>query len=365
MDRKQTILNFYPTIFFLFIVFLIPLGTFFNQETISKSEKRKLASFPSLHPINSFPRSFEDFINDNFAFRDILTFHRNYIIFKFFDKSPITKVVLGQNGWLFYSDGNSIQDYRGLKELSQQQIANWHKTIMGKKKWFESQGIKYFFLVAPNKQTIYPEHFPVNMNKTGKNTCLEQVLNISPNSTIIDLRKPLLKAKNNDNPLYFKKNTHWNSKGAFEAYAYIMQRLGINPMARSSLRETPQSIRCDLSVMLGLENILTEKSAELEVSSPCSKEYEMTFLNKLKNDYKIRSIFAKECKTSSTRPVAIVFRDSFFTNLEPFVSEHFKLVVYVWHKYDKKLATVLINKVNPDIVIEERAERVVATSLLL
>jgi tetratricopeptide (TPR) repeat protein len=70
--------------------------------------------------------------------------------------------------------------------------------------------------------------------------------------------------------------------------------------------------------------------------------------------------FAKECSGSKLR--AIVIRDSMFTDVEPFFSENFNLILYLWPSirwkaYDNKFLTEYIEKVKPDVVIEERGER--------
>ena len=53
----------------------------------------------------------------------------------------------------------------------------------------------------------------------------------------------------------------------------------------------------------------------------------------------------------------LVFRDSFFEALEPYFSENFKEVIYLWKDYDQKNIEELLAVFKPDIVIEERGER--------
>src|SRR5690606_8627964 len=49
----------------------------------------------------------------------------------------------------------------------------------------------------------------------------------------------------------------------------------------------------------------------------------------------------------------LVFRDSFFSALRPYVSQHFHKVVYVWSGYEQKI----VEMVEPDIVLEANVER--------
>ena len=63
----------------------------------------------------------------------------------------------------------------------------------------------------------------------------------------------------------------------------------------------------------------------------------------------------KECPKATLN--AIVFSDSFITNLEPFFSENFGQILYLRKRYDQKNVEELLNSFRPDIVIEQRAER--------
>jgi hypothetical protein len=68
-----------------------------------------------------------------------------------------------------------------------------------------------------------------------------------------------------------------------------------------------------------------------------------------------RKPFMKGCKDARLR--ALVFRDSCFYAIEPFFSENFNQVVYLWQTYDQKTVERLIEYLHPHIVIEEIGER--------
>jgi hypothetical protein len=66
--------------------------------------------------------------------------------------------------------------------------------------------------------------------------------------------------------------------------------------------------------------------------------------------------FEKKCPGTKLR--AIVWRDSFLMLIEPFLSESFNQVIYVWQpNYDHHLMKQLVAEIQPDLVIEERIER--------
>ena len=60
-----------------------------------------------------------------------------------------------------------------------------------------------------------------------------------------------------------------------------------------------------------------------------------------------------ECD-SINLPRAVIFRDSFFSELQPFVSEHFRRAVFLWQpNFDGKI----VEREPCEIVIQEMAER--------
>jgi len=61
-------------------------------------------------------------------------------------------------------------------------------------------------------------------------------------------------------------------------------------------------------------------------------------------------------------PKAVIFRDSFGAAIQPFISEHFSRITWIWkHKIDLKL----IEEEQPDFVIVELVERYLGSLLYL
>ncbi|MFY9708086.1 MAG: hypothetical protein WAJ95_19390, partial [Desulfobacterales bacterium] len=65
--------------------------------------------------------------------------------------------------------------------------------------------------------------------------------------------------------------------------------------------------------------------------------------------------FMTKCDDSKLR--AVVFRDSFFETIIPFIAEDFNRIVYIWKQYDQAIMKELIEQQKPQIVIEEMVER--------
>jgi hypothetical protein len=111
----------------------------------------------------------------------------------------------------------------------------------------------------------------------------------------------------------------------------------------------------DLPQMLGLHETIKEMVPVLKERHFCAQPMKLNL--EIRNFYKRKGTgaFMKGCKDANLR--AVVFMDSFFTGLQPFFSENFKQVVYLWQYYDQETVERLIDYFHPHIIIEERAER--------
>ena len=88
------------------------------KEEIAVNEKRKLAVFPELsleqEAISSFPEKFEIYFNDHFGARKHLIHIHHYIKTMWLKRSPVEKVLIGKDDWLFYTDMKMVDSYLTL-----------------------------------------------------------------------------------------------------------------------------------------------------------------------------------------------------------------------------------------------------------
>lgn len=352
------ILTFVSSLFF-------PL-LFIHNRAISDIEKRKLAPFPQViwngeiklnhEIITTFPSKFEAFYNDHFGFRDHLV--KLYSLLCFIVKSASSpNVLIGQKGWMFFVGGNSVEDYRGNDPLSPLELWQWRVVLEAKKAWLEKRGVKYVFIIAPDKHSIYPEYFPSRINKVGKYSRLDQFLAYMNDSEapFVDLRPSLLQAKTKG-LVYYKTNSHWNLFGAAVAQYTIVQQLASGHFAFHPIKFAYNDFQLvqhsgDIAQMLNLSPFLQEMAPNLRNPLPLCKSQ----IIEERPDYPSRSTVMIECENDS--PTALIFRDSFFTGLQPYMSHYFSKSLYVWKNPNFIEFEQYIKRYSPDIVIEERVER--------
>jgi alginate O-acetyltransferase complex protein AlgJ len=341
-----------------------------DNRKISSIEQRTLAPFPdvalNLETWEAFPSQFEAFFDDHFGLRDQL--EQLYSLFSLdLGSSPNLRVTVGGDGYLFYtdpSDGNSLEDYRNNDPLTPEELARWKWFLETRYLSLKEKGIGYMFVIAPEKQTIYGEHFPSRFTRVGKQSRLDQLLEVMKNSPvpILDLRFALLQAKGLG-PLYYKTDTHWNDLGAsvaqFDVAKYVAQELpDVVPAQYGPGDFTWQTGRGgDLAQMINLQDMLTESKPVLKNALPACKNTSLRDHAKPYYPKDWTPQFMTECQTGSTRN-AVILHDSFFTALQPFVSPYFSRATLLWLQRPSFATLEQIERDFPaDIVIEETAER--------
>jgi alginate O-acetyltransferase complex protein AlgJ len=347
---------------FIIGLFLPLVLTHNRQESVT--EKRKLAAFPELKweqkTMTKFPSQFESFFNDHFGLRDQLT--QVYSLYSIILKaSSNPKVLIGLDDWLFYVnpvEGNSLEDYRRNDPLTPSELRNWKIGLEAKHKWLKQQGIPYLFVVVPDKYSIYPEYMPRHIRQVGKQTRLDQLIEYMKDSEVpvLDLRPVLLAAKQ-QGQLFYKTDTHWNDFGAAIAQGEIIRTIqknypNLTPINYAwqdfGLREYKSG---DIANMLNISYFLKEMVPELHKPLPtCQKQ----IVEKHPED-QMKATFFTECRTDAPR--VLIFRDSFFIALQPYISQYFAKAVYVWEWPDLNLLKKYQQYNLPEIVIEARVER--------
>jgi hypothetical protein len=331
-------------------------------------EPRHLADMPRLKlkgaALHQFPAQFEAYFNDHFGLRSTLLRWRTLADVDWLRVSPAPKIILGQKGWLFYTEKMPGLDYQSRRPFTEKQLAHWQQILEARRDWLASRHIRYLFVIAPDKQAIYPEDLPRSLRaEQSRDTRLDQLmrhLHAHCNVTVVDLREPLRQAKTRE-PVYSATDSHWNGRGAYAAYRRLVERLrpwfpDLQPWPRSDFEEVEFPQFSDCAQMLGLTDRLGDVSLDLmprqlRQARLADKSVRLPLSP-------VEPLFAME-QANSRLPRAIMFRDSFGAHLVPFLSEHFQRIVYAWQDVPS-FETELIEREHPDVIIQEVVERKLA-----
>jgi alginate O-acetyltransferase complex protein AlgJ len=373
--KLEKIFQWVLIVIFLLIISVPGLWMIFTPQVISSyTEKRTLAVFPdppsSSAGIRGFFSDVDSYLNDHFGFREWMVYrYQREIKKRFADVERISKVITGLDNWYFFTGDGMLEDYTGKRQLSDGELQEWLENYRAKRAWLEKKGIKYLFVVPPNKMSIYDEFLGEPwISQKGKRRLeqLTEAMTESDKSTFLNLT-PALAGKGGQQNLFFKSDTHWAPYGAYLGYLAIADKLetlfpgsqfkrdfGFSSIEKRKCEKKANNCG-DLTNMLLSYDSFEESFSTVDEFSSCTvpQEYDYGFSG---IDYATRDPYiAKSCEQGDL--TALVFRDSFSRDLEPFLSENFKEVIYLWKGYDQKNVEELLATFKPDIVIEERAER--------
>ena len=256
--------------------------------------------------------NFTRYFHDHFAFRGSLIILQALIKVKLLGVSSSSEVIVGKNGWLYFSGDDSIDSYRGLRPFRSHELTQWVRLLESRQRWLERRDIAFAVVIAPDKQTIYPENLPGNIGPPGRIGRLDQLadtLRRDNKVKFIDVRTALIAAKAaSPHALYHLTDTHWNGYGGLIAYQQIARGIqGLRPIARSECIDSQTTGSGDLAMMLGLRREIHERMFSCNI--PPAPQPNPAGQGRL-----------------------LLFHDSFGGALMPFLSRSFNRTVYSQHE---------------------------------
>lgn len=351
--------NLILIVLFMVLLWLPTLDSLFHfDRTAPRNENRALAEFPKRpaggHDLQAYIGGLEAYFNDHFGCRKYLVKLSNKLK-KSLKETTILNVLVGKDGWLFITDCDMIDHYSGRLLFTPAQLHDWQMLLEKRQKWLAQRGIAYVFVVAPDKQTMYPEELPDWVAKVRSQTKLDQFYNyMREHSTVpvLDLRDVVRSAKQTA-PTYFKTDTHWNHYGGFVGYQALVRTIAgqlpamnLEPMPLSSFNPTNElQPGGDLAGILGQN--MVESNAWYLIPKPGL----LQFNRKLSYQYAPDPMVIDNPQAKGR---ALFFRDSFATSWRPFLGYNFNHVVLLWHD---ELDAAGIEREKPDIVVSEMVER--------
>jgi len=308
---------------------------------------RKFAALPNIREAGwQFPQQFAAYYGENFGLRaSLLRFHA-VVMYRLFGLSPSDKVLFGKDGWLYYADDSSLEDYRSREPYNTEQMDEWRQVLETRQAWLAKRGIKMITVFACDKYVIYPEYMPAGYRRKDAPYRVDELVAYLKQSklTIVPLHEPLIAGKSDR--IYHRTDTHWNDRGAFIGYREILSAMNLKALDYKPVEKTTDG--WDLARMMGLSDIIHEEDRQL-TSLRRAKVVEIDRPDPTWNVGRV----ALEIDDPAL-PKLVMFRDSFGSALVPFLAEHFRRSLFLWqHDFDP----AIIEKEKPDFVVWEITSR--------
>lgn len=185
----------------------------------------KLSAAPAIHDKNgnwndSFLKDTATWFSDHFFLRQELISLNNRVSAVLFQTSGEDSVILGKDGWLYFD--STLDDYTGQNGMTDKELSAAAHNLELMAQYCREQGKDFVFIIAPNKNSLYPEFMP-DYGVVSAEHDAQKLLSRLENTPVIDL---FTAYGNQKEILYFKTDSHWNSKGAALAADLINQCFG-------------------------------------------------------------------------------------------------------------------------------------------
>jgi alginate O-acetyltransferase complex protein AlgJ len=326
------------------------------------AENRALATTPqplqSLSDLDRFRRDTDAWVADRFPGRTLSITGLNVLRYRL-GYSGTGRVRVGDDGWLFYDNGEHLPQLR-KSTLSTQQTHAWAQEMERRHRLLQSRGVPYFVLVPPVKERVYPERLPEWLRYPSGAADVDILVAAMREAGIPILQSPidaLIAAKRRGERVYTAFDTHWTGQGAYYGYAQLLQAMGdkglrVNtlPMEVFSEREPPPAYRDrDLAHMLGVGNLVHQRFAYLE-SPAVQAALSTTYLGP-EGDWTSDRVV----DTGQAGPTLLFTGDSFSNAMMPMLYASFSRVIFSHHQ-NGYFREDLIRRFSPDVVVLETLE---------
>ena len=329
---------------FLVLCLLPSLGMLvFGQSEPSANEV--LASRPVIvRKDGSFNRNvlndFSDYIADRFAFRKQLVNAWSTLNAKIFHTSVEDQVVLGSEGWLYYTP--TLDDYMG-RGMSEEELDRAAANLAALQSAAESRGARFVFTIAPNKNSLYGEHMPSHIPSQHE---LSNAVRLRPYLDKYGVHYVDLFAvfSERSETLYYRGDSHWTDRGAALAADTLLAAMGKQSGYFDASFTEGEPHRGDLYEMLfptGAEREQTES-------------YSPGFSYSIAGDPRGGNAMKINSSCDGGEGKLLCWRDSFGIALYPYLAESFGEALFLrGENYDMNL----IDSTGADTVLLEIVER--------
>ncbi len=316
--------------------------------THTSTENREMAQFPQWSEDGQWNQEyFQDlgeYFNDHFAFRSQLVMADSVIQSKLFGVSNMDTVIVGEEGWLYYS--STLPDYLGRNGMSQRAIFNAANNLSLMKRFVEARGSKFLLTIAPNKNSLYGENMPYyNELKVSSEKNIEKLEQELKNMQIPYADLYVAFSEQNE-ILYLKKDSHWNEKGAVLAYNTILDGLEYE----HETYETVENIRTKTEYG-DLNQMMYPLPFEPEWNYSYDKELVYTYVTDTQS---VEEPWIETVNEAGMESM-LMFRDSFGNTLLPYMANAFSKAYFsksVPYKLEEYMTAY-----SPEYVVVEKVER--------
>jgi len=250
------------------ILFVVPVATFVSQKTGTlEGERRRVVAFPhapkkiAAGEIKRFFREFDVFFADHFPLRGPLLSLSSRLHESTGSDLDMEKCYSGKENWLFLGNNydRTVDKLQGRAKLSRAALRRHVEYYAGMRSAARSNGADFVVFIGPNKSSVYPEYLPSFVTPANKRfiTPLVEALR-DAGVKVYDPTERLIRKKA-EGILYYRTDTHWNERGAYEAFDGFREYMDLPALPRCTFVAGAELHRGDLVAIGGFEDFPLSK----------------------------------------------------------------------------------------------------------
>ena len=266
----------------------------------------------------------------------------------------VRNVLIGVDGTLFLFDGGQRQFAHLTGECvpTTVDVDNFFSNLELRSLYCKAREILYYHIVFPSKPVVLTEMLPLPWQEKVKSLFLEQYVarlgKDLPNYIIYP--RDLLRQVSSQSSVFRKLDTHMSDFGALAVTGQILEKLGIFLDIKNQFFESTENQSGDLARMLGAQ----VTNSELRIRPVIPPFY---FDNRLALPSNTNNLCIAHNPHAQTERRLLIFGDSFFQQLLPYLSPAFRDIVYV---RSSVFQPGMLELYKPDVVLTGNAERYLA-----
>jgi hypothetical protein len=140
------------------------------------------------------------------------------------------RVIAGHEGWLYYNAPQVVERNAGLI-FQPERVENMLRFAAEARDLAAAQGARFIAIPVPNSHCIYSNHLPDWARPKGEPLTEQRAIAEGLKAQGLRASDPYLLFRQRDlesQPLYFRRDTHWNNYGAYIAFHDAMVQFGLS-----------------------------------------------------------------------------------------------------------------------------------------
>lgn len=336
----------------LFIGWVSILNFAASDRTFSESENRMLERRPSLSlkalVSGTFTSDFEKYVSDQFVYRDV-----------WIEVKTETDRIMGKkesNGVYLGKDGVLIQNFvPPAEEDLQKKLDAIHAFDQA------TPGLHKYVMLVPTAASLYKDKLPKYAMVGDEEAYLSKVRRMLPsNIQFVDVFPALYAGR--EQPIFYKTDHHWTTRGAYVAYLELCKQMGLTPQSKEDfdIRQVTGQFYGSLYSKSGFRHLQPDR---IELYLPKEPEsYTVTYVDEEKSAdtlYAMEQLQKKDkyavfldgnhalIHIETVHPDGkklLVVKDSYANSFIPFLLKHFSEIDVVDLRYYEGDLAAFVNE---------------------